>query len=128
MNDPLQELKNVRGAYEKNLIEKRFEEQGRQSLVVNKLLNYISMIQKKLDNEHKNFFEYRAEINKVSGASKQIDILKALLYFLNKLHMVVHGMLKYLKDGARNFQAPLLKQMTNLNFIHIGLQQKIWGI
>ncbi len=86
VNDPLQSKNKVQGAYEKNLLEERFREQGSQAVViVKKAHDYTSLIQQKLDEEHNNFFKFRNEINKTPLPQKLDPILKALLYFFEQV-------------------------------------------
>lgn len=91
VNDPLQSKGKVQGAYEKNLLEERFREQGSQAVVVKKIPEYIkipdytSLIQSKLDEEHDSFFKFRAEVNRAPLPQKLDPILRALLYFFQQV-------------------------------------------
>lgn len=90
VNDPLQALGKVKGAYEKNLLEERFREQGSQAVVVRKTIvsipDYTSMIQSKLNEEHNNFFKFRGEIIKIPlHPQNVVPILNALFYFFKQV-------------------------------------------
>lgn len=85
VNDLLQNKDKVQGAYEKNLLEKRFREQESQAVVVKRNHDYTSLVQRKLDDEHDSFFKFRAEVNENSTPQKLNVILKALLYFFKQV-------------------------------------------